>query len=94
MVELRLDYLRDMDFQDPEPALTSLLDACEAAALPCIITLRPTWDGCAARMHAPSASALSGSLNQKKKRRLGAASPSKMRKDWRMLACMLARPTR
>ena len=48
VVELRLDYLRDMNFLEPERHLAALLEACEGAGLPCIITLRPTWEGCAA----------------------------------------------
>ena len=45
VVELRLDYLRDMNFLEPEGHLSALLEACEGVGLPCIVTLRPTWEG-------------------------------------------------
>lgn len=45
MVELRLDYLKDLDLEDPEAQIQSLLDASRRAELPAIVTLRPSWEG-------------------------------------------------
>ncbi len=42
IVELRLDFL---DAFDPQKDLPPLLAAC---SLPCIVTCRPDWEGCAA----------------------------------------------
>ncbi|KAK9906781.1 hypothetical protein WJX75_007923 [Coccomyxa subellipsoidea] len=45
VVELRLDFLKDINLLDPAPTLKRLLDACEAVKLPAIITFRPAWEG-------------------------------------------------
>ena len=45
VVELRLDYLEDLNLEDPEAQIQRLLDACKKAELPAIITLRPGWEG-------------------------------------------------
>lgn len=44
-VELRLDFYTDFNADQPERQLQSLLDACQAAELPCICTCRPHWEG-------------------------------------------------
>lgn len=45
LVELRLDYLGDLDLEDPEPQIHKLLEACKQAQLPAIVTFRPSWEG-------------------------------------------------
>ena len=45
VIELRIDFLKDLDLLNPEPVLTKLLDACTAANLPPIVTFRPSWEG-------------------------------------------------
>jgi 3-dehydroquinate dehydratase len=45
VIELRIDFLKDLDLRNPEPVLTRLLDACKAANLPPIVTFRPAWEG-------------------------------------------------
>lgn len=46
LVELRLDFLKDLDLVNPRPTLNALLDACKAAGLQAIVTFRPEWEGC------------------------------------------------
>ena len=45
IVELRIDFLKDIDLSHPAPTLTSLLKACEAANVPALVTFRPAWEG-------------------------------------------------
>jgi 3-dehydroquinate dehydratase/shikimate dehydrogenase len=45
VVELRLDFLKDLDLLSPGPTLKTLLDACKAVQLPAIVTFRPAWEG-------------------------------------------------
>ena len=45
VIELRLDYLKDLDLEDPEAQIQALLGASRQAELPAIITLRPGWEG-------------------------------------------------
>lgn len=45
IMELRLDYLTDLDSQDPLPVLEKLITASKALGLPAIVTLRPAWEG-------------------------------------------------
>lgn len=47
VVELRIDFLKDINLLNPAPTLKRLLDACKAVKLPAIITFRPAWEGCA-----------------------------------------------
>ncbi len=47
LVELRLDFLTDINLLDPTPMLERMLGACETALLPALVTFRPTWEGCA-----------------------------------------------
>ncbi|BDA45169.1 3-dehydroquinate dehydratase [Coccomyxa sp. Obi] len=44
VLELRVDFLKDMDLYDPAPSLKRLLEGCEAAGLPAIVTFRPAWE--------------------------------------------------
>ena len=45
IIELRIDFLKDMDLQDTAPTLTSLLKACKGAGVPSLVTFRPAWEG-------------------------------------------------
>ena len=45
VIELRLDYLNDLDVAAPESTFEKLIGACKAIGLPAIVTLRPTWEG-------------------------------------------------
>lgn len=45
LVELRLDYVKDLNLEDPEAQIQTLLNASKKAELPAIITLRPGWEG-------------------------------------------------
>ncbi|EIE21050.1 aldolase [Coccomyxa subellipsoidea C-169] len=45
LVELRLDFLTDIDLLDPTPMLERMLGACETALLPALVTFRPMWEG-------------------------------------------------
>ncbi len=47
VVELRIDFLKDIDLFNPAAFLNPLLDACNAVRLPAIVTFRPNWEGCA-----------------------------------------------
>ena len=44
-MELRLDFVKDFNLEDPEAQIQSLLDASKRAELPAIVTLRPSWEG-------------------------------------------------
>lgn len=44
ILELRLDFYADFE---PDRHLQALLDAC--GAMPCIVTCRPAWEGCASQ---------------------------------------------
>ena len=44
-MELRLDYVKDLNLEDPEAQVQLLLDASKKAELPAIVTLRPSWEG-------------------------------------------------
>jgi len=44
-VELRLDFLTDLDTADPRPVLATLLAGCARAGLPAVVTFRPAWEG-------------------------------------------------
>jgi 3-dehydroquinate dehydratase len=50
-VELRIDFLKDLDLMNPKPTLTALLDACKAAGLQALVTFRPEWEGCVSQQH-------------------------------------------
>lgn len=45
VVELRLDFLKDLDLENPKPQLQQQLDACKQAGLQAIVTFRPAWEG-------------------------------------------------
>lgn len=45
IVELRLDYVRDLNLEDPEQQLQAVIQASKKAELPAIVTLRPAWEG-------------------------------------------------
>jgi 3-dehydroquinate dehydratase type I len=47
-VELRLDFLQDLDVKDPGPTLRALLAKCKELDRPAIVTFRPEWEGYAA----------------------------------------------
>lgn len=51
IVELRLDFLKDLDLLDPKSTLKRLLGACDAYKLPAIVTFRPEWEGYASLDH-------------------------------------------
>lgn len=44
-IELRLDFLQDLDLKDPAPVLKPLLTKCKKLDRPAIATLRPEWEG-------------------------------------------------
>ena len=45
-IELRLDFLQDLEMNDPGPVLKTLLAKCKDLKRPAIVTLRPEWEGC------------------------------------------------
>lgn len=45
VIELRLDYLKDLNAEAPEEGLKKLIDTSKAVGLPAIVTLRPVWEG-------------------------------------------------
>ena len=51
VVELRLDFLKDIDLLEPKATLKRLLGACDAYKLPAIVTFRPAWEGYASVDH-------------------------------------------
>jgi len=53
VVELRLDYLEDLDLEDPLPALEKLLGSCRTQRISAIVTLRPAWEGYEPPAHFP-----------------------------------------
>lgn len=44
VVELRIDFLKDLNLYEPAPSLKGLLEGCQAAGLPAIVTFRPDWE--------------------------------------------------
>lgn len=44
VVELRIDFLKDLNLYEPAPSLKRLLEGCQAAGLPAIVTFRPDWE--------------------------------------------------
>ena len=45
-IELRLDFLQDLQMDDPGPVLKALLAKCKQLDRPAIVTFRPDWEGC------------------------------------------------
>ena len=45
-IELRLDFLQDLDLTDPGPVLKTLLAKCKELGRPALVTFRPEWEGC------------------------------------------------
>ena len=44
-MELRLDFLQDLNVEQPAAQLQEAVSYAESHGLKCILTLRPSWEG-------------------------------------------------
>ena len=45
VIEVRLDFLKDLNLDSPEESLEKIISTSKAIGLPAIVTLRPVWEG-------------------------------------------------